>query len=202
MTIQTQAAKLFSILPAALAVLVSGTALSQTWQGYKQTATSESPIELKLSGWGKAAITAAGFNQGLNSSGSAEVYHYTIRAEDKNYDSYISIHEATHFRQWNQNTLQNYAGSFFKNLSLDFGDLDDVYHGRANYKFIPFSYSQGGKKSNCGIFRSTWDYLASVGWVCAKAEGQLSVDTIKTFITHISYKQHLVPKDEGTLPTP
>ncbi|KJV06077.1 hypothetical protein VZ95_20930, partial [Elstera litoralis] len=159
-------------------------------------------MELKLTGWGKAAIKSAGYDKGANSTNSGEVYFYTIRAEDKDYRSFVGVNESTHFRHWNQDTLQNYAGRYFKDFSLEFGELDDLYHGRAQFKFIPFSYTASSQVNNCSIFRSAWDYLSSVGWFCAKPGKPLSPDAIKTFITHISYKQFLTPKDEGTLPTP
>ncbi|MFY7777007.1 MAG: hypothetical protein ACOVQ8_01910 [Elstera sp.] len=177
-------------------------ALAQAWQGYKATSADESPLELKLQGWGKAAIKAAGYDKGPNSNNTGDVYFYTIRAEDKDYRSFVGINESSVFRIWNQDTLQNYAGRYFKNQTIEFGELDDIYNGRAQFKFIPFNYTENNVKNNCSVFRSTWDYLASVGWFCAKPGKSLSLDAIKTFITHISFKQNLTPKDEGVLPTP
>lgn len=202
MTNWAHALKLLKIIPTIMLFTASSAALAQSWQGFKATSADESPLELKLTGWGKAAIKSAGYDKGSNSNNSGEVYYYTIRAEDKDYRSFISVNESTHFRQWNQDTLQNYASRYFKDFSLEFGELDDLYHGRAQFKFIPFTYTANSQKNNCSIFRSAWDYLSSVGWLCAKPGKSLSSDAIKTFITHISYKQLLTPKDEGTLPTP
>ncbi len=48
-------------------------ALAQAWQGYKATSADESPLELKLQGWGKAAIKAAGYDKGPNSNNTGDV---------------------------------------------------------------------------------------------------------------------------------
>lgn len=185
---------------AALVCIVSTSAFAQTWEGYKSTPASESPLEVKLKGWGKEAIRSAGYDKGKNSSNTGEVYYYTIRAETVDYRSFIGVNESTVFRHWNQDTLQNYAGRYFKNVELSFGDLDDIYNGRAQFKFIPVHFTENGKKNSCAVFRSTWDYLSSVGWLCAKSEKNLSLDAIKTFITHISFKTNLTPSGEAELP--
>ncbi len=184
----------------ALACLGSLPSFAQSWEGFKQTPASESPIDIKIKGWGKDAIRSSGQDKGANSNNTGEVRYYMIRSETADYKSFIGIYESTVFRQWNQDTLQNYAGRHFKNVELSFGDLDDIYNGRAQFKFIPVSFTENGKKNNCAMFRSAWDYLSSVGWLCAKPEKNLSIEAVKTFITHIGFKNHLTPKDEGELP--
>lgn len=192
--------KLWIARIAALACIVSTPSFGQTWEGYKPTPATESPIEVKLKGWGKETIRSSGYDKGNNSNNTGEVYYYTIRSETADYKSFIGIYESTVFRQWNQDTLQNYAGRHFKNVDLSFGDLDDIYNGRAQFKFIPVGFTENGKKNNCAMFRSTWDYLSSVGWLCTKSEKNLNIEAVKTFITHIGFKKYLTPQDEGELP--
>ncbi|MFY8105754.1 MAG: hypothetical protein ACOVKO_02480 [Elstera sp.] len=183
-----------------LSALVPTVALAQTWSEAKVISKEESPLELKLQGWGKSAIKTARQATGETNDRRGTSYFHSVFYQNESYEAYVGLHEAAHFVHWNQNTIQNIAKRYFKEEDLEFGSYIDVDHGRAEYRAIPSKFTKNGKAVNCWTFRAYWDRFSSDGYLCSRTATAPSDAAIRTFITHISYKTALEPKGEGVLP--
>ncbi|WP_395832415.1 hypothetical protein [Elstera sp.] len=190
------------IIGLGLALLCSPTVLAQTWSEPTTIPAAQSPLELKLVGWGKEKITRARQAIGKTDDSRGDSYFHSVFYQTSSYQAYVGFHEAAHFVQWEQNTIQNIAKRFFDDPNLEFGSYIDVDHGRADFRTIPLSFSKNGTPIHCWAFRSYWDRYQADGFLCGLTGKPIPDSTIRTFITHFSYKTALEPKDEGMLPTP
>ncbi len=190
------------VIAVGLGALVPTAVLAQTWSEAKPINKDESPLELKLQGWGKAAIKTARQAIGETDDRRGTSYFHSVFYQNQSYEAYVSFHEAAHFVNWNQNTIQNITKRYFKEDDIEFGSYIDVDHGRADYRTIPLKFTKNGKAVNCWTFRAYWDRFSSDGYLCSRTSTPASEAIIRTFITHIAYKTVLEPKDEAALPTP
>ncbi len=190
------------VVAGVLSALVPTVALAQTWGEPKVIPSSESPLQLKLLGWGKENIKIARQAIGETNDSRGTSYFHSVQYQTGAYQGYVGLFEAAHFVEWNQDTIQNIARRYFDDPNIEFGSYIDVGYNRADFRTIPLSFSKNGRKFHCWVFRSYWDRYLSDGFLCNLTGAPVPDSTIRTFITHISYKTALEPKDEGTLPTP
>lgn len=185
---------------AVLGGLFAVPAAAQDWGKPEIVPIPDSPLNIALTGWGKKALERVILVRGSTNDrrGNAEIYF--VKAAADGYDADIVIREAMQTVSWEQNTIQNIASRKFKNVELQFGEYFDIEYGAADFRAIPVSFTDKGNKMSCAVFRSYWRNYFSDGYLCAAAGKTLPPDAVKTFITHISYRNALTPKDEGSLP--
>lgn len=182
--------------------LLTAPVFAQQWGEEQEIPAFKSPIDIKLSGWGKSSFQRATSNTGGDNNIHREVANFTVTAVAQGYYAYISIHEAPGRTTWRQDTIQNIATRFFSKNEPELGEYFDVDYGRADFRAIPVRMTEDGKKLNCAMFRAYWSQYSSQGALCSLTGNPLAPETVKTFITHIAYKGELAPKDEANLPTP
>lgn len=191
-----------ALLGLSVSLLVAAPASAQTWKEPKDISPAESPIDLKLAGWGKASIRKAVEVIGETDDMRRDASINVVVASAQNYLAVVHINEAHHFVNWQQNTIQNIAQGLFSGKALEFGQYQDVSHGSADFRWIPTQVTEKGTTNNCAVFRAYWERYMSQGYLCALAGKPLPETAPASFITHIAYKNALVPKDDGSLPTP
>lgn len=185
---------------AVLGGLLALPAAAQEWSKPEIVSIPDSPLNFALTGWGKKALERVILVRGSTNDGRGSAEIYFAKAAADGYEANVIMHEAMQTVHWEQNTIQNIAASKFKNIELQFGEYFDIEYGAADFRAIPVNFTQNGKKMSCGVFRSYWRNFSTDGYLCAAAGKTLSPDAIRTFITHISYRSALTPKDEGSLP--
>ncbi|KJV08725.1 hypothetical protein VZ95_15935 [Elstera litoralis] len=185
-----------------LALLAALPVSAQTWKEPKDISPAESPLDLKLAGWGKSSFQRAVEIIGETNDMRRDVSINIVVAAAQNYIAVVHMNEAHHFVHWEQDTIQNISQQLFANKTLDFGSYQDVSHGSADFRWIPVKVTDKGATNNCAVFRAYWDRYTSRGYLCTLGGKPLPETAPANFITHIAYKTALVPKDEGSLPTP
>lgn len=175
-------------------------AQAQTWGEAKQIAAEESPIDIKLTGWGKTSIKRAMTSEGKADNVRIGGFNHAIVAEKDGYRAFVIIHEAVPGSFWNQDTIQNMAQKTFSRFTLEIGDYFDLDYGAADFRLLPLSFTDKDKKMSCTYYRAFWRNYNTQGYLCAPAGQTLSQEAAKTFVSHISYKSALVPENEGKLP--
>lgn len=184
----------------ACVLLLATPAAAQQWGNARDIPPSESLIDIKLKGWGKASFVKATTNAGGANDLRMEVINSSVTAASGGYYAALVVHEAPNQTTWNQDTIQNIANSFFSQYQPELGEYFDVDHGPAEFRAIPVRITDKDKKVNCAAYRAYWRSYSSLGLLCAPPSQPLPPETVKTFITHISYKNELAPKGEGVLP--
>ncbi|MFY8105755.1 MAG: hypothetical protein ACOVKO_02485 [Elstera sp.] len=185
-----------------LGLLASFSAFAQTWKEPRDISPTESPIDLKITGWGKSAVKRAVEIVGETNDLRRDATINVVVASAQNYLAVVHMNEAYHFVHWEQDTVQNIAQKLFGDKTLEFGKYQDVSHGSADFRWIPTQVTEKGTTNHCAVFRAHWERYMSQGYLCALGGKPLPESAPANFITHIAYKNALVPKDEGTLPTP
>ncbi len=181
-------------------ILLSPLAQAQTWGDAKQISAEESPIDIKLTGWGKASIKRATTNEGKADNIRIGGLNHAVTVEKDGYRAFVIIHEGVPGSFWHQDTIQNMATKAFSRVTLEMGDYFDLDYGAADFRLLPISFTENNKKMSCAYYRAYWRNYFARGHICAPAGQPLSQDAAKTFVSHIAYKSALVPADEGKLP--
>lgn len=181
-------------------IFIPSVTQAQTWSESTTISADQSPIDIKLIGWGKASIKRAMTSEGKADTIRIGGVNHAVVAEKNGYRAFISIHDAVTGSSWYQDTIQNMAQKAFSSFSITTGDYFDLDYGAADFRLLPLSFSQNGKTISCAFYRAYWRQYAAHGYICAPADQPLSQEAAKTFVSHIAYRTALVPTNEGQLP--
>ncbi|MFD2264408.1 hypothetical protein ACFSM5_16005 [Lacibacterium aquatile] len=171
-------------------------AAQASWSEYQPVPLAEVPISSALKGWESGDWRTVAQRRTFNTMDNTSCYseHIYTNFRKGSFWGTVNFRETRAHCTFSDTTIRamTTSSSWFRDTEVEFGTNGAVDNGAAEYRYLMFSSTKAGKRTECMGFSSAWRNFVSQGVICNSA-GSLTEAMGRTFLQSLNYKDYLSP---------